>query len=148
VHQRLAQQLGRDPTDAELAAALDMPEPRLQEIRQAALVTSSIDQLVGHDEESTFADMVEDRSATMPEAKAAQDELRAAARHALDTALTDRERRVVELRYGLVDGERYQLERIGEQMGFTRERIRQIEVRALEKLRASRDARRLLAYSA
>ena len=74
--------------------------------------------------------------------------IRQATRHTLRRPLTDRERLVVDLRYGLVDGERHQLEKIGTRLGLTRERVRQIEVRALEKLRASGDAQRLLAYGA
>jgi len=146
--QRLAQELGHDPTGAELARALSIGVDRLREIRQAAQAPASIDDPVGEDEESSLGDLVEDRSATQPEVEAAKDDLRLEAQRALSKALTERERTVVELRFGLAGGERYQLERIGQRLGLTRERVRQIEARALEKLRASRDAQRLLAYGA
>ncbi len=144
--QRLTQQLGREPTDEELVVALHLSVARLHSMRQMALAPASIDELMGEDNESCIADLVEDASTTAPDAEAGRRDLEHATRCTLDKALTARERLVVELRYGLADGERYQLEHIGQRLGLTRERVRQIETRALDKLRASREARRLLAY--
>jgi RNA polymerase primary sigma factor len=148
VQVRLAQELGRDPSDAELAAAVHLSVGRLRGLRQAALAPASIDEPLGEDGDRCMADLVEDSSAAAPDAAAGRHDLSLATRRTLAKALTARERLVVELRYGLADGERYQLERIGERLGLTRERVRQIEARALDKLRASRDAQRLLAYDA
>ena len=106
------------------------------------------DTVVGEEGESSIVDLIEDRSSALPDVEAGRADLRQATTQVLSKALNERERLVVELRFGLVDGERYQLERIAEQLRLTRERVRQIESRALEKLRASRDAQQLLVYNA
>ncbi len=133
--QRLTQQLGREPTDDELAAELGTTPERVTETRLAARLPSSIDQPVGEDEETRVADLVMDQADPGPEAVTQERILKQEAERTINNALTPREKLVLQLRFGLGDGHVYPLERIGEQLGLTRERVRQIEAQALRKLR-------------
>jgi RNA polymerase primary sigma factor len=144
--QRLTQELGREPTDDELGGALGMDAARVQELRLAARVPSSIDLPLGEDEDSRVADLVADPNALAPGEEAQERLLKEEAARTLERTLTERERLVLQLRFGLGDGHVYPLEKIGQQLGLTRERVRQIERDALRKLRAPEAGGRLRSY--
>jgi RNA polymerase primary sigma factor len=133
--QQLTQALEREPTEDELAAALGIDLPRLAEIRCAMRPLSSIDQPVGDDEDSSISDFVLDPGEDGPEQSANNALLRGEAKRLLAELLTERERVVLELRCGFDAGHVSTLEEVGEYLGITRERVRQIESRALSKLR-------------
>jgi RNA polymerase primary sigma factor len=130
----LLQQLGREPTEHEVAAELELPIERLREVKVAAQDVASLDKPIGEDGDATMGELVADDSAVSPEDSATAMLSRFEVERALG-ALSVREREVLMLRYGLVDGEEHTLEDIGEQFGLTRERIRQIEKKTLTKLR-------------
>ncbi len=130
----LLQQLGREPTELEVAAELELPIERLREVKVAAQDVASLDKPIGEDGDATMGELVADESAISPEDSATAVLSRVEVERALG-ALSLREREVLMLRYGLVDGEEHTLEDIGEQFGLTRERIRQIEKKTLTKLR-------------
>jgi RNA polymerase primary sigma factor len=130
----LLQQLGREPTEHEVAAELELPIERLREVKVAAQDVASLDKPIGEDGDGTMGELVKDESAVSPEESATAALSRQEVERALG-ALSVREREVLMLRYGLVDGEEHTLEDIGEQFGLTRERIRQIEKKTLTKLR-------------
>ncbi len=130
----LLQQLGRDPTDTEIAEEMGLEVGRLRELRLAARDIASLDRPVGEDGGATMGDLVADDHARDPEVSAASVLAREEVLRAL-TALDDRERTVLMMRYGLLDGEERTLEDIGTEFGLTRERIRQIEKKTLTKLR-------------
>ncbi len=130
----LLQVLGRDPTDAEIADELGLTVDRLREVRLAAQDVASLDKPIGEDGDATMGELVPDLRAVDPAASAATVMARREVQQAL-SALSDRERTVLMLRYGLMDGEEHTLEDIGSQFGLTRERIRQIEKKTLTKLR-------------
>ncbi len=134
-HQTLTQRLGREPTDRELASELGVEPERLRDIRQAARMPASIDQPLGEDDDSSVADFVMDESDAGPETLAHQEMLRQEAEKAMLDALNARERLILQMRYGLGDGHIYSLEAIAQRLGLTRERVRQIEAKALSKLR-------------
>ena len=131
---QLLQEFGREPTELEIANALDLTVERLREVRLAAQDVASLDRPIGEDGDATMGDLVADESADDPERAATDTLSRGDVERALG-ALSLREREVLMLRYGLVDGEEHTLEDIGDQFGLTRERIRQIEKKTLTKLR-------------
>ncbi|MEX1162234.1 MAG: sigma-70 family RNA polymerase sigma factor [Nitriliruptor sp.] len=138
----LLQVVGRDPTDAEVAEALGLTVERLAELRLAGREVTSLDRTVGEDGGSTLGDLVPDDDALDPSVQATA----GVARHEVAFALAqlhDRERGVIELRYGLDGADPRTLEEIGEVYGVTRERIRQIEKKSLAKLRHPSHARGL-----
>ncbi|HEX2028595.1 MAG TPA: RNA polymerase sigma factor [Nitriliruptorales bacterium] len=130
----LVQQLGREPSEGELAEAMDMTLERLRDIRSAARDLLSLDTPVGEDGDTTMGHLVADDDAVDPESAAAFTLTRHLVRDVLGT-LNERERGVVMLRFGLLDGECRTLEEVGARYGVTRERIRQIEAKTLTKLR-------------
>ncbi len=130
----LLQQLGREPTEHEIAAELGLPIERLREVKLAAQDVASLDKPIGEDGDATMGELVADEDAIDPESSATAVLAKREVERAL-SALTDRERTVLMLRYGLMDGEEHTLEDIGAQFGLTRERIRQIEKKTLTKLR-------------
>jgi len=132
----LLQELGREPTPEEVAERVGMPTERVQEIVRISPEPLSLDTPVpGRDDETThLADFIEDRGVRAPEEAAAESVLREQLNNVLAT-LPDRERQIVELRFGLVDGHQRTLEEVGRIFDVTRERIRQIEAKALKKLR-------------
>jgi RNA polymerase sigma factor (sigma-70 family) len=138
----LLQVLGRDPTDEEVAETLGITEERLLELRLAGREITSLDRTVGEDGETTLGELVPDDDAPDPELVAAREMARMEVNAAL-AELHERERGVLELRYGLAGQEPRTLEEIGELYGVTRERIRQIEKSTLAKLRHPAHARRL-----
>ena len=145
--QRLTQELGREPAYDELAAEIGVKADHVAEIRLAARPPASIDQPVGYDDEVThIGDSVADVDEPGPEQLAEQGLLRHEAARLLTDLLSGRERQVVEMRFGFVNGYSYPLETIGEQMGITRERVRQLEAGALRKLRQSAVYHRLYSY--
>ena len=145
VQQQLTHDLDREPTDSELAAALETNVRRLREIRHAARFPSSIDRTYGDDESHSLADVVADEGED-PETLAHAALLAREADQTLTAVLTTREKLVVQMRFGIGDRNIYPLEAIGRHLGITRERVRQIEKNALWKLRAPEVTDRLRAY--
>ena len=143
--QRLTQERGRDPSDAELAEALAITPGRVRDIRLAARVPSSTDQPLG-DDGGTLADIVADHSALGPEALAHEELFRHEAERTLAAVLSKREHSVLRMRFGLGDTTVYSLAMIGQRLGLSRERVRQIEAVALRKLRFPQPHNRLRHY--
>jgi len=142
---RLEQDLGRDPQDEELAAELDLGPERVRDIKKAAQEPVSLEVPVGSDEESHLGDFVPDESSLSPADVATRQMLKEQMEDVLGS-LTGRERRVLQLRFGLEDGRQRTLEEVGREFGVTRERIRQIEAKALRKLRHPTRSRKLRDY--
>ena len=142
VNSRLHQELGREPTDEEIGQELGISPERVREVRKIAQDPVSLETPIGDEDDTQLADFVEDREAPSPSEAAAQAMLRIAVESVLDT-LNARERRVLQLRYGLVDGRPLTLEEVGKRLDVTRERIRQIEAKALRKLRHQSRSNRL-----
>jgi len=134
VHRQLIQELGREPTIEEIAFRVEFPVDRVREVQRINQDTVSLEQPMGDEEDFSFSDLIEDRGAEVPDDAAARTMLHAAVRDALGT-LPQREREVMELRFGLDDGRVRTLEEVGRAFGVTRERIRQIESKTLAKLR-------------
>ena len=143
--QDLTQELSREPNENELALRLRMPVHKVRRLIEASAGTLSLEMEVGEDQESTLGDFVEDVQTPSPWAMALDSSMRQDVQAALDS-LTPREARVLTLRYGLRDGYAQTLEEVGEKFGLTRERIRQIEKEAMEKLRTENRAVRLNGY--
>ncbi|NBX45705.1 MAG: sigma-70 family RNA polymerase sigma factor [Chloroflexi bacterium] len=146
VQQRLTQELGREPTDEEVADELGLDVVRIRETRLASRLPSSIDQPMGDDEDASVGDFVMDRTEPGPEGVTHERMLRQEAERTLETVLNEREKMVLEMRYGLGDREVFALEKIGEKLNLTRERVRQIEAQALRKLRDPEISRKLREY--
>jgi RNA polymerase primary sigma factor len=143
--QRLTQELGREPSDDEVARAAGVGAmgTRLADARAAAREVVSLDAAVGGEDGPPLGEMIENDATPDPQSLSQQHQLAAVARRVLSDALDPRERRVVELRFGLWGSARHSLEEVGEALGVTRERVRQIEVRALDKLRSPHNSGRL-----
>jgi len=131
--QTLAQKHGREPTHQELAEGMNMPLERVDEILKATQDTISYDAPIGEDSDSSLSDLLEDHRA-MPSEIASDQLLKEHLAEVLGE-LSERESRVLRLRFGLEDGQSHTLEEVGKEFGITRERIRQIEAKALRKLR-------------
>ena len=144
-HRQLAQELGREPTVEEIAARVQMPSERVRELQRIGQDTISIDQPIGEEEDFSLSDLIEDQSAEVPADAATRMLLNEAVQRALDE-LTEREQEVVRLRFGLDDGRVRTLEEVGQHFGVTRERIRQIEMKTLAKLRHPMVSRPLREY--
>ena len=134
VSRQLVQELGRDPTPEEIAREMDLSEERVREILKIAQEPVSLETPIGEEEDSHLGDFIEDQDAPAPAEAASFVMLREQLEDVLDT-LTDREEQVLRLRFGLDDGRSRTLEEVGQVFGVTRERIRQIEAKALRKLR-------------
>ncbi len=132
----LLQELGREPTPEEVADRLNVPVSRVREVLKISRDPVSLDTPIGEEDDSHLGDFIEDDSALSPADSAAFSMLREELNTALES-LTDRERQVVELRFGLRDGRARTLEEVGREFNVTRERIRQIEAKALRKLETS-----------
>jgi RNA polymerase primary sigma factor len=145
VQRQLLQEFGREPTVEELALRLDMSSARVREILRIGQDTVSLEQPMGEEEDFSLSDTIEDEAAVVPADAAARALLNEAIKDALDD-LTDRERQVVRLRFGLEDGQVRTLEEVGKEFGVTRERIRQIESKVLAKLRHPIRSQRLRDY--
>lgn len=134
VSRQLVQWLGREPTTEEIAAKMELDVERVREIVKIAQEPVSLETPVGEEEDSRLRDFVEDRDAPAPDEEASFKMLQEKEREILDT-LSARESEVLRLRFGLEDGRARTLEEVGQHFGVTRERIRQIEAKALRKLR-------------
>ena len=142
VSKQLMQELGRDPTNAEIAERMGLSENRVIEIQKIAQDPVSLESPVGEEDESRISDFVEDESIKSPTDNAAQDILKAQLFQVIET-LTPREQKVIRLRYGLDDSHPRTLEEVGKEFNVTRERIRQIEAKALRKLRHPNRSKKL-----
>ena len=142
VSKQLMQELGRDPTNAEIAERMGLSENRVIEIQKIAQDPVSLESPVGEEDESRISYFVEDESVKSPTDNAAQDILKAQLLQVIET-LTPREQKVIRLRYGLDDSHPRTLEEVGKEFNVTRERIRQIEAKALRKLRHPNRSKKL-----
>ena len=141
-HRRLLQEFGREPTPEEIGAAMEVHPEKVEEILKISQEPVSLETPIGEEEDSHLGDFIEDRSAPAPADAASFQLLKEQIQDVLDT-LTDRESRVLQLRFGLQDGRSRTLEEVGREFGVTRERIRQIEAKALRKLRHPTRSRKL-----
>lgn len=133
---KLSQELGRRPGLEDLAKAMNCSLTKVKEILAANRTPISLDTPLGEDEDNSLADLVQDENTTLPEVSTTSSLLASDIRGVLST-LTPREREIIVLRYGLKDGRQRTLEQVGKLVGITRERTRQIELKALRALRAS-----------
>ncbi len=134
IQRQLLQDLGREPLPEEIGAEMDMPTSKVRDILKIAQEPVSLETPIGEEDDSHLGDFIEDSDATSPEDHASYELLKEQLENVLDT-LTDREENVLRLRFGLDDGRTRTLEEVGKVFGVTRERIRQIEAKALRKLR-------------
>lgn len=143
---RLTQELNREPTNEEIAAAMEMEVDKVEHIMKIKQDISSLDASVRDDEEdSVLGDFIEDEDAKTPTESASEQLLKEQVRQIL-SSLTEREQKILKLRFGLEDGKSHTLEEVGQEFSVTRERIRQIEAKALAKLRKHKETRRLHEY--
>lgn len=145
VSRQLLQENGREPTDDELAVSLQMPVERVREIRKIAQEPVSLETPIGEEEDSHLGDFIPDDDIPAPADAAAFTLLKEQLMAVLDT-LTEREREVLKLRFGLEDGKQRTLEEVGSTFNVTRERIRQIEAKALRKLRHPSRSKKIRDY--
>jgi RNA polymerase primary sigma factor len=145
VSRRLAQEYGREPSAKEIGARMDLPTAKVREIVKVAQLPVSLEAPIGEEEDSHLGDFIEDRDALPPVDAASKQLLKEQIEEVL-TALTPREQRVLRLRFGLEDGRSRTLEEVGQEFNVTRERIRQIEAKALRKLRHPSRSRKLKDY--
>ncbi len=142
VSRRLLQELGREPTPEEIAVEMEIPEERVREIQKIAQDPVSLETPIGEEEDSHLSDFIEDEGSAAPTDAVSYTMLKEQMLGVLDT-LTPREEKVLRLRYGLDDGRPRTLEEVGKEFNVTRERIRQIEAKALRKLRHPSRSKRL-----
>ncbi len=146
VSRRLAQDLGRDPMPEEIATEMDVEVEKIYQIEKISQDTISLELPVGDDDDrSRLSDFISDDKITSPDQEVSHGILTDQIMEILDT-LSEKERKILEMRHGLVDGTYHTLEEVGREFGVTRERIRQIEAKALEKIRLHDKARRLKSY--
>ena len=140
---QLLQKFGRDPTTAEIAEAMGVTEDKVSEVQRIAQDPISLESSIGEEQDSKIQDIVEDENALSPMEVTEQTLLKEQLLAVIET-LTPREQKVIRLRYGLDDGHPRTLEEVGREFNVTRERIRQIEAKALRKLRQPSRSKRLL----
>ena len=145
VQRQLLQELGREPYPEELAKEMNLPVDRVREIQKISQEPVSLETPIGEEEDSHLGDFIQDDNVPVPAEAAAFTLLKEQLSEVLGT-LTDRERKVLELRFGLDDGRARTLEEVGKEFNVTRERIRQIEAKALRKLRHPSRSRKLKDY--
>ncbi|MDW7675258.1 MAG: RNA polymerase sigma factor RpoD [Bacillota bacterium] len=145
VSRQLLQELGREPSPDEIAKEMDIPVERVREIMKIAQEPVSLETPIGEEEDSHLGDFIEDEDAPAPAEAASFMLLKEQLEEVLDT-LTPREEKVLRLRFGLDDGRSRTLEEVGQEFGVTRERIRQIEAKALRKLRHPSRSKKLKDY--
>jgi RNA polymerase primary sigma factor len=143
---RLTQELNREPSNEEIAKAMEIEVEKVEHIMKIKQDISSLDASVRDDEEdSVLGDFIEDEDTISPEESAANQLLKEQVKGLLGS-LTEREQKILKLRFGLEDGKSHTLEEVGQEFSVTRERIRQIEAKALAKLRKHKDSKKLLDY--
>lgn len=142
VQRQLLQDLGREPTPEEIGAEMELTPDKVRDIQKIAQEPVSLETPIGEEDDSHLGDFIEDQEAVSPSDHAAYELLKEQLEDVLDT-LTDREENVLRLRFGLDDGRTRTLEEVGKVFGVTRERIRQIEAKALRKLRHPSRSKRL-----
>jgi RNA polymerase primary sigma factor len=143
---RLTQKLNREPTNEEIASEMEIEVDKVEHIMKIKQDISSLDASIRDDEDdSVLADFIEDEDTVTPEESATNQLLKEQVKDMLN-ALTEREQKIIKLRFGLEDGKSHTLEEVGQEFAVTRERIRQIEAKALAKLRKHRDAKKLHDY--
>ncbi len=145
---RMTQELNREPTIEELAKELEMEPEKVEHVIKIKQDISSLDAGVGRDgdeDESVLGDFIEDEDSATPEESAASQLLKEQVQEVL-SHLSDREQKIIRMRFGLDNGKSHTLEEVGQEFAVTRERIRQIEAKALAKLRKHKDARKLYEY--
>ncbi len=145
VQRQLLQELGREPELHEIAAELEMPVERVREIQKVSQEPVSLETPVGEEDDSELGDLIEDEAVVSPP-DAVSIQMQREQLHSVLDGLSHRERKVIELRFGLRGEEPRTLEEIGRRFGVTRERIRQIESKTLSKLKAGRETRTLEGY--
>ena len=145
VSRQLLQELGHDPSAEEIAAEMDMPVEKVRDILKIAQEPVSLETPIGEEEDSKLGDFLPDEDASEPSEAASFSLLREQLEEVLDT-LAPREKKVLELRFGIVDGRTRTLEEVGKEFNVTRERIRQIEAKALRKLRHPTRSKKLRDY--
>jgi RNA polymerase primary sigma factor len=145
INRQLLQELGREPTPEEIAFEMEIPVERVREIQKIAQEPVSLETPIGEEEDSHLGDFIEDEEAPAPAEAASFILLKEQLEEVLET-LTPREEKVLRLRFGLDDGRARTLEEVGQEFGVTRERIRQIEAKALRKLRHPSRSRKLKDY--
>ena len=145
VSRQLVQELGREPSAEELAKEMEMPVDKVREIMKIAQEPVSLETPIGEEEDSHLGDFIPDDDIPAPADAAAFTLLKEQLMEVLDT-LTDREKKVLTLRFGLEDGRARTLEEVGKEFNVTRERIRQIEAKALRKLRHPSRSKKLKDY--
>ena len=145
VNRQLAQELGRDPTPAEIAKEMGISESKVCEIIKIAQEPVSLETPIGEEEDSHLGDFIEDENAPAPAEVASNAMMREQLQEVLHT-LTPREEKVIRLRFGLEDGQAHTLEEVGKEFNVTRERIRQIEAKALRKIRHPGRSKKLRDY--
>lgn len=145
ISRRLLQDLGREPTSEEIAAQMDISAEKVREIIKVSQEPVSLETPIGEEEDSHLGDFIEDHTALAPAEAASHQLLKEQVEDVLDS-LTERERKVLQLRFGLDDGRSRTLEEVGKEFHVTRERIRQIEAKALRKLRHPSRSRKLKDY--
>ncbi|GAB4117318.1 MAG: RNA polymerase sigma factor RpoD [Candidatus Caldatribacteriota bacterium] len=145
VSRQLLQDLGREPTSAEIAERMEISEDKVREILKTAQEPVSLETPIGKEEDSHLGDFIEDKESPAPPKIASNTLLKEQLNEVLST-LTYREKRVLELRFGIATGHPHTLEEVGKEFGVTRERIRQIEAKALRKLRYPTRSKKLRDY--
>ncbi len=145
IQHQLKQKYGRDPTIPEIAEALEIPEKKVESMIQLARHPISLQTPIGDDDDDVLGDFIEDDNAPGPDTLASNNLLHEQLEELL-SKLPPREARILQLRYGLIDGQTLTLNEVGQKMGVTRERVRQIEAQALRRLRTPNVQRILRAY--
>jgi RNA polymerase primary sigma factor len=145
VSRRLFQELGREPDDEEIAEEMGLRPEKVREVLRISREPLSLSTPIGEEEDAELGDFVEDKEATAPPEAASLTMLRTEVEDVLDS-LTPRERRVLQLLFGLIDARELTLEEVGKRFGVARERIRQIESKALRKLRHPSRSKRLIDF--
>lgn len=144
---RMTQELNREPTIEELAKEMEMEPEKIEYVMKIKQDVNSLDAAVRDDEEdSVLGDFIEDEDTKSPDEAATEQLLKEQVQGILESALSERELKIIKMRFGLEDGKNHTLEEVGHEFAVTRERIRQIEAKALAKLRKHKDAKKLYEY--
>ena len=146
ISRQMLQEMGREPSPEELAARMEMPEDKIRKVLKIAKEPISMETPIGDDEDSHLGDFIEDRNVAAPTDSAINAAIREVVEELLDTGLTPREAKVLRTRFGIGMNTDHTLEEVGKQFDVTRERIRQIEAKALRKLRHPSRSERLRSF--